>query len=97
MATLQLTVFADATQVALGPVLQEEIVTYTSSSVQSNVITGSGLTRLVRFYSDADCFVHWGSNPTALTNGTAGRYVGANNPEYFSLSAGEKVAVIERT
>lgn len=97
MSTLQLTVFSSASQTAQGNVIQEEIVTYTATSVQSNVIDGLTLYRIVRLYSDADCFVTWGSNPTALTNGTEGRYIGANNPEYFSIPSGEKIAVIQRT
>ncbi len=96
MATLQISVWDDAVEVVLGPVIQEEIVTITGTSAQSNVIVGTAQTRRVRLYSDADCFVTWGANPTALADGTAGRMMGANNPEYFELNAGVKVAVIER-
>lgn len=97
MASLQLTVFSNATSTAVGDVLQEEIIAVSGTSAQSNAITGSGNYRVVRMYADVDCFITWGSNPTALSNGTGGRFVGANNPEYFRLQAGEKVAVIERT
>jgi len=97
MASLQLTVFSNANSTAAGDVLQEEVVTVSGTSAQSSVITGSGNYRVVRIYSDVDCFLTWGSNPTALTDGPAGRFIGANNPEYFRLQAGERFAVIERT
>jgi hypothetical protein len=96
MASLQLSVFSNASSTAAGDVLQEEVVNISNSSVQSNVIVGSNNYRVVRMYADVDCFVTWGSDPTALSDGTDGRFIGANNPEYFRLQAGEKVATIER-
>ncbi len=51
----------------------------------------------MRLVADAECWVHWGNDVTALNDGTAGRMFGADNPEYFSIEAGQVVAVIERT
>lgn len=97
MSKLQITVFTSASEVAHGVPIQEEWIDYTSSSVQSNAIAGSSRAqRRVRIFSDADCFVTWGANPTATTDGTSGRMMGAENPEYFSIEAGMKVAVIQR-
>ena len=99
MATLFIAVWGDATETLIGEPIQEVAVTITGTSAQSDAITGpSGRTvnRLVRLYTDADCFVHWGDNPTALTDGTAGRALGADNPEVFGIVSGQKIAVIER-
>jgi len=100
MATLFITVWDSAKEVALGAPLQEEVVAIGAGSLQSNVITtqsdGRVTHRRVRLYADADCFVTWGSDPTALNDGSAGRAMGADNPEYFEITAGEKIAVIER-
>ena len=52
--------------------------------------------RSIRLFALADCYVTWGSNPTALDDGTEGRILNAGNPEYFSIKAGDKIAVIER-
>lgn len=97
MATLQITVFEMAASTALGDPLQEEVVTVGAGSLSSNVIVGSGKKRrTIRFYTDTDCFVTWGESPTAKTDGEAGRMLGADNPEYWNVQAGHKIAVIER-
>lgn len=93
---LFITVWGGAGEVAMGDVLQEEVVAVGGGSLQSNVITGSGVRQRVRLYSDTDCFVTWGSNPIAVGDGSSGRAMGADNPEYFEVNAGQKIAVIER-
>ncbi len=98
MSNLYIAAFKDAKEVALGlPVLEEQVV-YTTSSVQSTVlpVQTPGIDYRVRIFSDADCFVTWGENPTATIDGTSGRPIGANNPEYFSIKNGHRLAVIER-
>ena len=101
MATLFIGVWGDATVTLHGKPIQEMAVTITGTSAQSAVITGPSGSRSVRrafrVYTDTDCFVHWGSNPTALNDGTAGRPLGADNPEVWEIESGEKIAVIERT
>ena len=100
MALLQISVYVSATEVLEGVPIQEEVITIGAGSLTSNVISGPTTKniplRRVRFYADADCFVTWGDDPTALTNGTEGRFLGADNPEVWSVKAGQKVAVIER-
>lgn len=101
MSNLYICVFEGAAEVALGDPIQEEVVVFTSSSVQSNAIStanaASRVRRRVRLYPDADCFVTWGENPTVLTDGTEGRPLGAEQREYFDIESGHKIAVIERT
>ena len=93
MATLWITVFEHAGEVALGDPIQELTVTFTSST-QSAAITGTLRKRKrVRIFSDADCNVSWGANPTA--SGTT-IPMGAENPEYFDIEAGYLIAAVTR-
>mgnify|MGYP000639799283 CR=1 FL=1 len=97
MATLFICVFEGAASVATGDPIQEEGVNIGATSTQSNAISGSGKKRRrVRLYADADCFVTWDSDPTATTDGTSGRPMGADNPEYWDIESGYKIAVIQR-
>ena len=98
MATLFIAVFNSSASVAAGPVLSEQAVTIGGASAQSAIMdaSGSNKSRTVRVMADADCFVTWGEDPTALTDGTGGRPMGAENPEYFYIKADEKIAVITR-
>lgn len=96
MATLFISVYRAAGSTALGTPSQEEVVAIGAGSLQSTAISGTRGDRVVRLYADVDCFAHWGSNPTALTDGTAGRPLGADNPEYFRIPVGDIIAVIQR-
>lgn len=97
MATLFFAVFESAAEVAHGSPVQEGVVAVGAGSAQSATISGSDrVRRRVRLYADVDCFVTWGANPTALVDGTEGRPLGADNPEYFEVEGGQKLAVIER-
>ena len=97
MATLFIAVFEAAEQTALDIPLQETTVNVTGGSLQSDVIVGAGKKkRTVRLFSDTDCFVTWGEDPTAVGDGSEGRPFGAENPEYISIEAGHKIAVIQR-
>ena len=100
MSTLQYTVWYGTAEVANGPVLNENVISFTSPSVQSSTVMyadGGNRNVRVRIFSDADCWVTWGDNPTAVNDGTDGRMLGAENPEYFEIGADQKIAVIERT
>ncbi len=100
MASLFITVFEVAGATALGDPIQEEKVAIGAGSLTSTAITGLVATavkrRTVRLYADVDCFVTWGAAPTATTDGTSGRALGADNPEYFHINAGDLIAVIQR-
>ena len=98
MASLQYTVWRTASEVALGDVLNEGVITIDVSSAQSGVMKDTMENRncRVRLMADADCWVTWGEDPTALNDGTGGRMLGAENPEYFDIRADYKIAVIQR-
>lgn len=98
MANLYIAAFKDAKEVALGEPALEEPVVISNASLQSNAmpIQNPKIDYRVRILADVDCFVTWGEDPTATIDGTSGRPIGANNPEYFSIKQGHKIAVIER-
>ena len=97
MATLFFRVWESAAEVALGDKIQEDVITIGSGSLQSAVISGTGRKRRrVRLFADANCFVTWGENPTALNDGTEGMPMGSENPEYVDIESQHKIAVIER-
>ena len=97
MPTLSITVFADAKEVLFDEPLQVLSVAVGGGSVQSSAITGSNnQIRHVRLFTDTDCFVLWGANPTAA-DFTDSIPLGAENPEVVGIKAGQLVAVIERT
>ncbi len=97
MATLQFTVFDGAGAVANSDPHQENIITIGGTTAQGAVIEGNGTYRqVVRIAVDADCWVNWGSNPTALANGKGGRMMSTGQIEYFQIKAGDKIAVITR-
>lgn len=99
MAKLYITEFSgtqsDTAHMSMGcaatPSLADQVVTYTSTSVQSATLNAA--TRLVRVVSDTTCFKKIGTNPTATQ--TTVRLV-ADSAEYFSVPAnsGYKIAVI---
>lgn len=95
MSNLYISVWTDAAAVALGDVEQSETVAIGVSSTQSNVITQNNTLprKRVRLFAEASCFVAWGTNPTASATGVP---LGAENPEYFDIPVGHKIAVIQR-
>jgi hypothetical protein len=98
MATLFITVFGDASQTLVGEPAQEMTVTIGAGSLQSAAISAGNnkAWKRVRLFADADCFVTWGANPTAVGDGSAGLPMGAENPEVFTIESGQKIAVITR-
>jgi len=98
MTTLFVTVWGDAEEVPLGDPLQEFSVNIAATSTASTeTISGSGNKRRhVRLFADTNCFVIWGEDPTAVNDGSDGRPMGSDNPEYFNIQSGHKIAVIER-
>ena len=98
MATLFIGGWDNANEVLCGAPIQETTVTVSGTSAQSAAVSGSNKEmRRVRLFSDTDCFVTWGSAPTALNNGAAGMPMGAENPEVIGIEAGHLIAVIERS
>jgi len=100
MATMQYTVWTAAAEVAVGPVLQEGAVAISDTAAPSEAIigqpNGERVKRRVRIMCDAKAWVTWGAGVTALNDGTEGRMMGAEIPEYFDIEAGHTISVIER-
>ncbi len=96
MATLFVTVWETAESVALGDILQEfQINIGATSTPSAAAIVGTPRRkRRIRLFADADCFVTWAETPVAVSS--ASRPMGEENPEYFEIEAGQKIAVIER-
>jgi len=62
---------------------------YSSTSVQSSAFGAS--THLVRLVATTNCYVAFGTDPTADTSSLL---LIANVPEFFGVKPGEKVAVL---
>lgn len=100
MATLYVSEFAaiapggsgGAAQVAGAPLASQTVAIGASSAATTNGF-GNG-TRLIRVHTDAICSIAIGPNPTAVA--TAMR-MAAGATEYFSVTPGEKIAVITNT
>jgi len=97
MATCQITVFGDSSALSIGSPIQEMTVAIGATTAQSSALTGSNSKlQRTRIMCDTNAWVTWGDNPTATTDGTSGRMMGAENPEYFAIEAGQIIAVIAR-
>ncbi len=96
MATLGIQVFADAKEVLFDEPLQIMAVVVGAGSLKSAAVTGSrSQIRACRLFSDTDCFVIWGDDPTAV-DFTDSFPLGAENPEVVGIKAGQFIAVIQR-
>jgi len=95
MASLWGQVFDNASQTAAGDVLQDLLVTVDGTARETAAITGDKKRRrVVRIFTDTDCHVRWGASGTdADTNDMP---LGAENPEYIGVFAGDVIGVIQR-
>lgn len=95
MTTLSVTVFNSASEVALGDPIEVLTVAIGGSSAATSAITTSGtMPRVrVRLFAQSDCYIAWGENPTASSSTTP---LGSENPEFFDVARGHKIAVITR-
>lgn len=97
MATLFITVWDNASNTLLDVPIQYATVAVGAGSLQSSAISGNrSEIRKVRLFTDTDCFVKWGSDPTAPGDGSTDMPLGAENPEVVGIKAGDKIAVIQR-
>lgn len=76
-----------------------QTVSLTTASAQSSAIGSANLgqpdlSTLVRLACDADCWLAFGTNPTASVGGANCVLLPAGSPEYVDLPAGYKVAGI---
>lgn len=74
------------------PPITEQVVSITNASVQSAAFNTN--TKFVRVHVDALCSIAFGASPTATVNTAR---MAANTTEYFAVTAGQKLAVIENT
>jgi hypothetical protein len=72
-------------------VFASEDVAVSGSSAQSSAFGAE--TKMIRLCADVACYIAGGADPTAAAGST--HYLPANSTEYFRVSPGDKVAVIE--
>ncbi len=98
MANLYITVFEGAGNTAAGDPIQEQRVVFSDPAANSSPIPDYGNRRrhVCRILADGDCFVTWGSSPTAKGDGTDGRAISEGVAEYFSVEGGHQFSVIQR-
>lgn len=73
------------------PQIAPQVVSYDSTTQSTAFATGSVFVRLV---ASTNCYIAFGTNPTATS---AGICLIANVPEYFTVTAGQKVAALKVT
>ncbi len=90
-------VFRDAAAANKGSLEQAIKVEITSPAQLSEAVDQAGTTpvKFVRFWSDADCFVAWGSSPEATTTDIP--IGGGHGPESFEIPASYKISVLAKT
>ena len=94
MASVFLTVYEAAAEVALGDPIQ--FAEATIDGANSVPITGDARKRRrVRVLADANCFIAYGAAPPA-TNGTDAMPLGLENPEYIDIEAGHVLTAVSR-
>ena len=52
---------------------------------------------IIRLFSTVDCWVSFGTNPTAVVEGSSSMFLGGGIVEYFEIKTGEKIAVIRNS
>ena len=60
----------------------------------ASAVSAAIQSKMVRLVATSDCHVAFGTDPTAVADGTC-VFLPAGIPEYFVLSPGDKVAVIQ--
>jgi hypothetical protein len=80
------------TPIVAEPPLAEQTVAIGAGSVQSSAFADR--TRVIRVHADAVCSILVGPNPTATA---AKKRFAAGQTEYFRVTGGDKIAVIQNT
>ena len=81
--------FASPAQMAMEPSITKQTVDFTSGEAKSAALNAR--TRFVRVWSDADCCLAVGVDPTADTSSLP---IAAKAPEYFGVAPGDKISVV---
>jgi hypothetical protein len=76
--------------VGAEPARDEQVHTFTTTAVASDAF--GEYTKFVRIVTDADAHIVFGVGPTATTNS---KFISAGAPEYFGVTPGHKISVIE--
>jgi hypothetical protein len=94
MASVYMTVWEDAAEVALGDPIQ--FAAAVIGGANSAAVAGTGRKRRrVRLYAEAACWVKYGASPTA-TGASDSMPLSADNPEYVDIEAGHVLTAIAR-
>ena len=65
-------------------------ISFDSSTACTNPLKDT--TKIVRLISDQNCYVAFGSSPTATSSSM---YLAAGIPEYFGVTPGDKIAALK--
>lgn len=76
---------------AINPGVSQKI---TTSAVSAQSAAVASTTTLVRFFATTDCYVQFGTNPTALTDGTC-VFIPGGIVDFLGITPGYKIAVIQ--
>jgi hypothetical protein len=80
----------DVPTLVMEPSVASQVVNYAGGTTQSTAFRND--TRMVRIHTDTNCFIKFGTNPTATTAVDA--RMAANQTEYFKVNPGFKVAAV---
>jgi len=95
MAILWATVYEGASLTPSGLPIQVTQVGISATAASTGVIIGSNRKRrVVRLFADADCHFTFGASPSATVSDSP---LGAENPEYIEVEAGQSISVIARS
>jgi hypothetical protein len=81
--------FSSPAQMALEPSIATQVIDFSGGETQSTEF--SQKTKFVRVWSDADCCLAFGADPTATTSSLP---IAAKVPECFGVAPGDKMSVI---
>lgn len=76
-------------QIARVPALAEQAVSFTTATQSAAFNTN---TRFVRIYASAACHVAFAASPTATTSSMP---IAATTAEYFAVTPGQKLSVVQ--
>ena len=95
MATdLALAVFAGSAQTALGPIVEQDVLSIGASHDFTAALGANQSTAItVRLQPDTACWVAWG--PSATASATNGIRMVAGSTEYVSLAPSDRVSAIQ--
>lgn len=76
-------------QIGEEPSVDQTPVTFSTEAKSDAFAEG---TKMIRVYSDTECHIKIGIGPTATVNN---KPIAADSPEYFGVTAGQKLSAID--